>query len=116
MRKKKVEIFEILSRFAGIWCNFWCHQFAIATSTRIEVCSVLVSHLATRFTTTILSALNKASIPINTDNSVVQTSTVYVPHRVLSIHSQVVFDETEAARSLFEFIQAHDDASDLTAT
>lgn len=103
------------SSFPGVGCNLWCHQFPIATSSRIEVCSIFVSHLAARFAPPVLAALNESGVPIDAHNSIVQTCAIHISHRIFGIVSQIVFDEAEAARCLLEFVQSHDDATDVAA-
>lgn len=81
----------------------------------LTVVSVLVTHLTARSTTTELSALLEAGVPVGTDLSVVQFGAVHVAHRIAGALSGRVLDEAEAARCLLDAVQTDDHSLDLTA-
>lgn len=99
----------------GVRGDLLRNQFAVAASSRIIIRSVFVSHLAAWFAPAVLSTLDESGIPVHANDSVVQPGAVDVAHRIFGIISQIVFDETEAARRLLEFVQAHYDATNVAA-
>lgn len=88
----------------------------VATSTRIVLFPVLVSDLATRFASAILSPFLEARIEIGSNETFVQLGTTNVLQTVECVLMCVIFDEAEATGSLLEAIEAHDDSFNLTAS
>ena len=88
---------------------------SVATSSRIELVSVLISYLPTRFASAVLSAFLESSVKIGSDDTFVEFGASNVFHAVQSLLVSAVFDETEAARGLLEPIQAHHESLDLAA-
>lgn len=76
----------------------------------------ILTNLSARFASSILSSLNEAGIPIDTNNSIVQSGAVDVAHRILGIRSMVVFEKAKAAWRLFVLVQAHDDAPNFAGS
>lgn len=95
--------------------NFLCDNFAITTTATVKVRSVFIANLSSCFSASVLSALDKSGVPIGSDDTVVQTRTVDVPHTIFSIRALVVLDETKPTGSLFVLVQAHDYPSDVAA-
>ena len=88
----------------------------VATSTRIVLFTVLVSDLTTRFASAILSAFLEAGIEIGPNETFVQLGATNVLQTVECILMCVVLNEAEAAGSLLEAIEAHNDPFDLAAS
>lgn len=86
-----------------------------ASSARIKLLTVLISHLPTTLTTSILPSLRESLVQITTDNPLVQLRAAHVLHAVQRILVRVVLDEAETAGRLVEAVQAHDEAFDAAA-
>lgn len=61
-----------------------------SSTTGIEVLSVLVSDLATVTTPTVLPAFNESSVPICSDDSVIETSLIDVANGILSVFTRII--------------------------
>ena len=99
------------SSTGGKFCD---NKLSVATSSFIEVGSVFVSHLTSALAASILSALDEASIPIRSDDPVIEARSVDVAHRVLCVLAGVVLHEAEATRSALVLVQTHHNALDVT--
>jgi hypothetical protein len=85
------------------------------TTSRIKLLTVLIPHLPTTLTPSILPALRKTLIQITTDNPLVQLGAADVFHAVQRVLVRVVLDKAEAAGRLVEPVEAHDQALDAAA-
>lgn len=90
-------------------------QFTVAASGWVVVLPVLVSHLSSRLAATELPSLLEAGVPVCPDDPVVQPSAVDEAHGVFRVRTCVVFYEAESTSRLLHFIQADDDALDVSA-
>lgn len=81
---------------------------AVATAARIVFFPVFVSDLTSALTSAVLPALDEALVEVGSDDALVELGTANVLEAVESVSVGVVFDETEAARSLLEAVEAHD--------
>lgn len=89
-------------------------QLTVAASGRVVVLPVLIPHLSSRFAAAVLSSLFEAGIPVCPDDTVVQPRAINESHRMFCICSCVVFYKTESTGRLLDFIQADDDALDVS--
>lgn len=88
---------------------------SITAATRIILVAVLVADLASGLSTAILPALGKALVEIGADDAFVELCAANVLHAVEGVLVGVVLDEAEAAGSLLEAVEAHDEALNLAA-
>lgn len=112
------------------------HNLAISATSTIVVLSILVTHLSARLSPSILASLNKASVPVNTYNTIVESRSIHITHASFTVSSRVVFDKAKAAGSLqnrvdinsgnfynhfcafshlLELIESHHDSSHIAA-
>ena len=88
---------------------------AITSPTRVILFSMLVSDLATRLASSILSTFQEAGIEIGSDQTLVELGTSNVLQAVQRILVCIVFDEAEAAGGFLESVEAHNNPFDFTA-
>ena len=81
----------------------------------VVVLTVLVAHLAARFSAAVLPPLLEARVQVGTNDALVELGTADVLHAVEGVLVRVVLDEAEAAGRLGEAVEAHDEALDLAA-
>jgi hypothetical protein len=86
---------------------------AQTTSALVIILTVLVSHLSTALTTSVLTALFKPRVKICADDALVQFCPANVLHAIKRILVGVVFHKTESARCFREAIKTHDEALDF---
>lgn len=88
---------------------------SVPSSSRVIFIPVLISHLASTLSATILPALCETLIQIRPNNALVQLRATNVLHTVQRVLMCVVLYEAEATRCLLEAIEAHNEALDLAA-
>ncbi|RUP46831.1 hypothetical protein BC936DRAFT_146473 [Jimgerdemannia flammicorona] len=89
------------------------NQMSPPTTPGIVLLPILVPHLPTAPTTTVLSTFPEAWIQICTDDTLVEFSAIDVLHTVESVGAVVVSSVWKPARRLLVPIQPHDDTLDL---
>jgi hypothetical protein len=64
----------------------------------------------------ILSAFSETFVEISTDDALVEIGPANILHAIQGVLMRVILDEAEAAGSLLEPIQAHDETLNLSAS
>jgi len=90
------------------------YDLAVAAPTSVVVRAVLVPHLAAALAAAVLAPLDEAGVPVRPDDAVVEPRAVNVAHAHLRVLPGIILNETKAARGLIVFVEAHDDALDVT--
>ena len=88
---------------------------SVASATRIVLFPVLVSDLTTALASAVLPALDEALVQVGPDDALVELCAANIFETVQGIVVGVVLDKAEAAWSLLEAIEAHDQTLDFAA-
>ena len=85
------------------------------TAALVIVVTVFIAYLPSRLSAAVLPALLEARVEIGAYDALVELGAADVLHAVQCILVRVVLDEAEAAGSLVEPVEAHDQALNLAA-
>lgn len=92
-----------------------CRIKAEASTVTIKVCAVFVADLAAPVSSSELTALLEAHVPVGADHSLVQAGAVHVTHAALCVCSAVVLYEAESTWRHLIPVQSHHDPLDVSA-
>eukprot|EP00401_Gymnodinium_catenatum_P020360 CAMPEP_0117551536 /NCGR_PEP_ID=MMETSP0784-20121206/49241_1 /TAXON_ID=39447 /ORGANISM="" /LENGTH=276 /DNA_ID=CAMNT_0005348577 /DNA_START=51 /DNA_END=878 /DNA_ORIENTATION=+ len=101
--------------FVGVVLDLTQQVPALATPSSVEITAEVVAPLVAGLAAAILAALCDASVPIDSNQPLVEVGLVQQVHRLGGLLVGHELHEAETARRLLESVQAHDDPLHLAA-
>src|SRR5688572_28367745 len=86
------------------------HTSSESSPSLIIVCPKLISYLSTTLSSTVLSSLPEAGIPVCSNESIIQSGSVDISHGVPRILPGVIFHEAKSTRHSCLLIQSDNDS------